>query len=177
MASALRAPTMQRSDAESEKSPSQCDATVATESSRLVAPPLEQLDSRHAETPAEACALRSLRDRIEAELESAPPLVGEPPRFSSEITLPVPAGYTWPHFDCVILASHTCVMRHIWGSMGLRAVSVAERRTILEPLPGCMHVMGDIFEFMSVYPHEPSIVDSHLTSRHAQGFCPFPINS
>ena len=91
------------------------------------------------------------------------PLVGEPPRFSSEVTLPVPAGYTWPYFDCVILASHTCVMRHIWGSMGLRAVSVAERRTILEPLPGCMHVIGDIFKFLATYPHEPSIVDSHLT--------------
>merc|ERR1711938_78368 len=54
-------------------------------------------------------------------------------------------------------------MRESWASMGLRACSVADRRTVLPPSPGCMHVIGTVEDFVKVYPHPLPVVDSHPT--------------
>jgi hypothetical protein len=94
-------------------------------------------------------------------LQTDPPLIGQAPRFAREVTLPVPDGFEWPVFDCFVLYSHTCNYRNCWGELGLRAVSVADRRTILEPPPECMHVIGSVADFVDVYPHPMPVVDAH----------------
>ena len=111
----------------------------------------------------------TLRMRVEAALRDDPPLLGQPPRYAREVVLAeLDASFEWPHFDAAILASHTCMMRETGAQRGLRVCSVAERRTVLEPSPGCLHVIGDVIEFMRRYPHPPpKVVDAHLTCKFA----------
>ena len=108
------------------------------------------------------------RARVDDLMVSDPPLIGQPPRFANEVRLDdLPADFAWQIFDVVILASHTCFYRQCCAVRGLRAATVADRRTVLEPPPGCMHFIGDEATFRRLYPYEPGWADLHPTCGYA----------
>ena len=106
-----------------------------------------------------------LLSTIDTALSVDPPMEGQPARFANEISLPVPEDFEWPKFEFVVIMSHTCVMRHTWSVAGLIGCSVASRRTILEPAPGCFHFMCDVHEFLATYPYVDEVEqwDAHPT--------------
>ena len=112
--------------------------------------------------------LEGLREAAEADMAADPPLIGKPARYAREVTLSnLPSDHEWPEFDIIILASHTCMTSQVCSMMGLRACSVADRRVVLQPPEGCMHVIAAESEFRACYPHTPIVVDMHLTCSYA----------
>ena len=58
------------------------------------------------------------------------PLASLPARHAREITLPVPAGFTWPRFEFIAFYEHSGEEREAHARAGACAVcSVADRRS------------------------------------------------
>ena len=88
------------------------------------------------------------------------PRVTDAPRYAREYRL---ADVTvWKQYDVVILGEHAGVVRETFGQT-LRAASVCNRPTMIEPSENCEHLIGDYNRFMAVYPYVPRLVLGHPT--------------
>ena len=70
--------------------------------------------------------------------------------------------FEWPRFTHFAFFEHTGEFREAWAARGYAACSVADRRTMLPPSPGCMHVLGRVQDFLALYPHPIGISTSHV---------------
>ena len=93
------------------------------------------------------------------------PLIGEPPRHEREVTLPVPDDFVWPKFAFICFYEHSGEEREAYHRAldGAPTCSVADRRSILPPSPGTLHVIGTVQAFLEAYPHSIPLQSNHVT--------------
>ena len=115
--------------------------------------------------PAERPPAQEPHGRADADV----PLIGEPPRHEREIALPVPADFEWPLFAFICFYEHTGEEREANSRAlgGAPTCSVADRRSVLPPSPGTLHVIGQVRDFLDVYPHSIPRQSNHVTCGHA----------
>ena len=92
------------------------------------------------------------------------PLVGLPPRYEQELTLPLPDGFTWPHFAFCALYEHSGEEREAQARVRQRpCCSIADRRCILPTSTLTWHFIGTVQDFVAAYPHPLEDTYSHIT--------------
>ena len=92
------------------------------------------------------------------------PLLGEPPRYAREVTLPVSEDFIWPRFAFIAFYEHSGEEREANAQvLRLPTCSVADRRTILEPSGEAWHFIGTVQEFVGTYPHSIPRQSNHVT--------------
>ena len=97
-------------------------------------------------------------------VDTAPlPLVGEPPRHWNEVALPVPASYAWPRVEHFAFYDHTGHFPLAWSEVGKAGISVADRRASQEPPRDWLHVIGDVKDFLDVYPYPIGVQTNSVT--------------
>ena len=100
------------------------------------------------------------------------PLRGQPPRHNREVVLPVRADFTWPYFEFIALCEHSGEEREAYAAvLGAPTASVADRRSILPPSTQAWHFIGDVKDFLAVYPHSIPRQSNHATCGHANWAC------
>ena len=96
------------------------------------------------------------------------PLRGQPPRHNREVVLPVRADFAWPYFEFIALCEHSGEEREAYAAvLGAPTASVADRRSILPPSTQAWHFIGDVKDFLAVYPHSILRQSNRATCGHA----------
>ena len=92
------------------------------------------------------------------------PLVGLPPRYDQELTLPLPDDFTWPKFAFCALYEHSGEEREAQARVRQRpCCSIADRRCILPTSTLTWHFIGTVQDFVASYPHPLEDTYSHIT--------------
>ena len=97
-------------------------------------------------------------------VDSAPlPMLGDPPRYRNEVTLPVPDTYEWPRVHHFALYDHSGHFPQAWSELGKAGISVADRRASKQPPDDWLHVIGDVQDFVNVYPYPIGLQTNSVT--------------
>ena len=111
-----------------------------------------------------SCAGLALLSAAALDVTGALPLKGEAPTFDREFMLSdVKSDFVWPQFEQVCLHEHTVSFVTANYTLGKTACSVADRRCTKPPPPGCYHFIGDVRDFVNVYPHPIYRISGHVT--------------
>lgn len=84
------------------------------------------------------------------------------PLFEREIRLPVDEGFVWPQLERFAFYEDSGNLREAWAARGYKACSVADRPTQRAPSPGSYAFIGQVWDFVQVFPYPIDMHTSHV---------------